>query len=241
MQPSNALESHQPHVSAEERLAEQAREIQQLIEQQARASVKERPALPPLSVPKVNKALERPQLTQWMRLILSNLKAYIRLRAREVGEVPQLVEFKGQVANDMMDLGELLPWRTWDCVHQSQSAYARRYVGRPGMPSKPTSNLPHRRRPERLSGTASCGEALSLGSWGSICNGKDAKGSGYPLTPHRAGTASVAPRVAPQGAPLALLVPPLVVTVGSLPRVRGPPPRGGGGGTRRSHPARGPH
>ena len=120
------------HASAEERIAEQAREIQQLREQLARASVKEGPALPPLSVPELNKALERPQLTQWMRLILSNLKANVRLRAGEVGEVPRPVGCKGQVANDMMDPGEQLAWRTGDCVNESQTAYARRYAGSAG-------------------------------------------------------------------------------------------------------------
>ena len=53
MQP--ASESHQPHASAEERLAEQAREIQQLREQLTRASVKEGPTLPPLSMPELNR------------------------------------------------------------------------------------------------------------------------------------------------------------------------------------------
>ena len=48
-------ESHQPHASAEERLAEQARETQQLREQLAWASVKEGPTLPSLSVPELNK------------------------------------------------------------------------------------------------------------------------------------------------------------------------------------------
>ena len=94
MQPLS--DSHQPHASAEERIAEQAREIQQLREQLARASVKEGPTLPPLSVPELNKALERPQ-PQWMRLIVSNLKAYVRLTAAEVGEVPRPAEFKGIV------------------------------------------------------------------------------------------------------------------------------------------------
>ena len=53
MQP--ASESHQPNASAEERLAEQVRETRQLREQLARASVKEGPILPPLSVPELNK------------------------------------------------------------------------------------------------------------------------------------------------------------------------------------------
>ena len=91
MQPPS--DSHQPHASAEERIAEQAREIQQL----ARASVKEGPTLPPLPplcVPELNKAIKRPQ-PQWMRLIVSNLKAHVRLRAGEVGEVPRPAEFKG--------------------------------------------------------------------------------------------------------------------------------------------------
>ena len=80
-------------------------------------------------MPEPNKALERPQLTQWMRLILSNLKTYVGMRAGEVGEVPPPVEFKGQVANNMMDPGEQLAWCTWDYINQSQSAYARRYPG----------------------------------------------------------------------------------------------------------------
>ena len=64
-----------------------------------------------------------------MRLILSNLKACVRLRAGEVGEVPRPVEFNGQVANDIRDAGEQLAWHTWDCVNQSQTAYTRRYAG----------------------------------------------------------------------------------------------------------------
>ena len=104
MQPPS--DSQQSHASTEERLAEQAGEIQQLREQLTKASVKESPTLPPLSVPELSKALERPQLTQWMGLILFDLKAYVTLRAGEVGEVPRPVEFKGQFANDMMDPGE---------------------------------------------------------------------------------------------------------------------------------------
>ena len=87
MQPPS--DSQRPHASVEERIVEQAREIQQLREQLARASVKEGPTLHPLSVLELNKALER--------LIVSNLKAYVRLRAREVNEVPRPVEFKGIV------------------------------------------------------------------------------------------------------------------------------------------------
>ena len=62
----------------------------------SRASVKEGLTLPPPSVLELNKALEQPQ-PQWMRLIVSNLKAYARLRAGEVGEVPRPTEFKGIV------------------------------------------------------------------------------------------------------------------------------------------------
>ena len=78
-----------------------------------------RNALPPVSVPELTKDRKRPRLTQCMRLILSRLKAYARLRAGEVGKVPRPVEFKGQVANNMMDPGEQLAWRTRDCVNQS--------------------------------------------------------------------------------------------------------------------------
>ena len=116
--------------------------------------MKEGPTLPPLSVPELNKALERPQLTQSMRLILSNLKAYVRLQAGEVGKVPRPVEFKGQVANDMMEPGEQLAWRTWDCVKQSQSAYARRYAGSTGNVRQTDQSMLRWRKPERPSGTA---------------------------------------------------------------------------------------
>ena len=68
--------------------------------------MKEGRALPALSIPEINKAPERCQLTQWMRLMLSIFKAYFRVRAGEVGEIPHPVKFKGQVANDMMDPGE---------------------------------------------------------------------------------------------------------------------------------------
>ena len=64
-------------MSAEERLAAQAKEIQELREQLARVAVKEGPRLPPLSVPEINQALEKPQLAQWMRLMLANIKAYV--------------------------------------------------------------------------------------------------------------------------------------------------------------------
>ena len=46
-----------------------------------------------MSVLELNKALDR----QWTKLIVSSLKAYVRQRAGEVGEVPQPVEFKSIV------------------------------------------------------------------------------------------------------------------------------------------------
>ena len=95
-------------------------------------SVKECSTLYALSVPELNKALERPQPTQWMKLILSNLKVYIRVRDGDIGEVPQPVELKGQVTKGMMALGEQFAWRTWNCVNQSQSAHTRRYTGSAG-------------------------------------------------------------------------------------------------------------
>ena len=116
-------------MSAEERLAAQAKEIQDLREQLARVAVKEGPRLTPLSVPEINRALEKPQLAQWMRPMLSNIKAYVRLRAGEVGEIPRPSEFGGQSTDAAVDPGEQLAWRVWDCVFQSQAAYARGYVG----------------------------------------------------------------------------------------------------------------
>ena len=122
-------------VSAEERLAAQAKEIQELREQLARVAVKEGPRLPPLSVLEINRALEKPQLAQWMRLMLSNIKAYVRLRDGEVGEIPRPSEFGGQATEAAVDPGEQLAWRVWDCVSQSQAAYARRYAGSQGKSS----------------------------------------------------------------------------------------------------------
>ena len=115
-------------MSAEERLAAQAKEIQDLREQLARVAVKEGPRLPPLSVPEINRALEKPQLAQWMRPMLSNIKAYVRLRAGEVREIPRPSEFGGQSSEAAVDPGEQMAWRVWDCVLQSQAAYARRYA-----------------------------------------------------------------------------------------------------------------
>ena len=93
-------------MSAEERLAAQAKEIQDLTEQLARVAVKKGPRLPPLGVPDLNRALEKPQLAQWMRLMLSNIKAYVRLRAGEVGEIPRPSEFGGQSTEAAVDPGE---------------------------------------------------------------------------------------------------------------------------------------
>ena len=122
-------------VSAEERLAAQAKEIQELREQLARVAVKEGPRLPPLSVLEINRALEKPQLAHWMRLMLSNIKAYVRLRAGEVGEIPRPSEFGGQATEAAVDPGEHVAWRVWDCVSQSQAAYARQYAGSQGKSS----------------------------------------------------------------------------------------------------------
>ena len=98
-------------MSAEERLAAQAKEIQDLREQLARVAVKEGPRLPPLSVPEIIRALEKPQLAQWMRLMLSNVKAYVQLRAGEVGEIPRPSEFGSQSTEAAVDPGEQLAWR----------------------------------------------------------------------------------------------------------------------------------
>ena len=114
-------------MSAEKRLAAQAKEIQDLREQLARVAVKEGPRLPLLSVPEINRALEKPQLAPWMRLMLSNIKAYVRPRAGEVGEIPR--EFGGQSTEAAVDPGEQLAWRICNCVSESQAAYARRYAG----------------------------------------------------------------------------------------------------------------
>ena len=59
--------------------------------------------------------------------------------------------------------------------------------------------------PERPLGTACCGEASSSRWWGAYCNGRRAKGSGCPSTPHRVQTASAVPRVAPHGAAIGTL------------------------------------
>ena len=61
-----------------------------------------------------------------MRLMLSNIKAYVGLRAGEVGEILRPSEFGGQSTEAAVDPEEQLAWRVWDCVSQSQAAYARR-------------------------------------------------------------------------------------------------------------------
>ena len=43
--------------------------------------------------------------------MLSNIKAYVRLRAGEVGEIPRPSEFGGQVTETAVDPGEQLAWR----------------------------------------------------------------------------------------------------------------------------------
>ena len=53
-------------------------------------------------------------------------------RVGEVGKIPRPVEFKGQVANGIMDPGEQLAWHRWECVTESQSAYIRRCAGSAG-------------------------------------------------------------------------------------------------------------
>ena len=205
MQPSS--DSHQPHASAEERLAKQAREIQQLREQLAWASVKEGPTLPALSVLELNKALERPQLTQWMRLILSNPKAYVRLRAGEVGEVPRPVEFKGQVADDMMDPGEQLVWRTWDCVNQSQSAYTRRYAGLASNARQ--TNQQHATLEEAREALGDSFVWRSSGWWGGVLQWQTRQGEWIPIdsppsgdcqrcTPNESAIVSWCPRIRAQ-------------------------------------------
>ena len=83
-------------MSAKEQLAARAKEIQDLREQLAPVALKEGPCLPPLSVPEINRALKEPQLAQWMRLVLPNIKAYVPLRASEVGEIPRPSKFGGQ-------------------------------------------------------------------------------------------------------------------------------------------------
>ena len=55
--------------TADEKVAAQASKIRQLCDQLASGSVKHRPSLPPLSFLEINKILERPQLTHWMRLM----------------------------------------------------------------------------------------------------------------------------------------------------------------------------
>ena len=71
--------------------------------------------------------------------MLSNIKAYARLRAGEVGDIPRPSEFGGQTTEAAVDPGEQLAWRVWDCVSQSQAAYARRYAGSQGKSSSESS------------------------------------------------------------------------------------------------------
>ena len=168
-------------MSAEERLAAQAKEIQDLREQLARVAVKEGPRLPPLSVPEINRALEKPQLAQWMRLMLSNIKAYVRLRAGEVGEIPRPSEFGGQSTEAAVDPGEQLAWRVWDCVSESQAAYARRYAGSLGKSNSESNQYATLEEAWRALGLAFTWRSVKFREVGGVLQWQSRQGEWIPV------------------------------------------------------------
>ena len=168
-------------MSAEERLAAQAKEIQDLREQLARVAVKEGPRLPPLSVPEINRALEKPQLAQWMRLMLSNVKAYVRLRAGEVGEIPRPSEFGGQSTEAAVDPGEQLAWLVWDCVSQSQAAYARRYAGSLGKSNSESNQYATLEEAWRALGSAFTWRSVKFREVGGVLQWQSRQGEWIPV------------------------------------------------------------
>ena len=59
-----------------------------------------------------------------MMIALTNPRAYVALGAGGMGEI--------ECPTELQDCGDLFAWRTRDCVHQSSTAYARRYTGAGG-------------------------------------------------------------------------------------------------------------
>ena len=168
-------------MSPEEQLAAQAKEIQDLREQLARATVKEGPRLPPLSVAEITRALEKPQLAQWMRLMLSNIKAYVRQRAGEVGEVPRPSEFGGLPNETAVDPGEMLAWRVWDCVSQSQAAYVRRYAGSLGKSNSEANQYATLEEAWRAMGSAFTWRSVKFREVGGVLQWQSRQGEWIPV------------------------------------------------------------
>ena len=137
--------------------------------------------LPPLSVPEINRALEKPQLAQWMRLMLSNIKAYVRLRAGEVGEIPRPSEFGGQATEAAVDPGEPLAWRVWDCVSQSQAAYARKYAGTQGKSSSESSQYATLEEAWKEQGSAFTWRSVKFREVGGVLQRQSRQGEWIPV------------------------------------------------------------
>ena len=112
--------------------------------------------------------------------MLSNLKAYVGVRAGEVREIPLPVKLKAQVVNDMMDPGEQLAWRTWDYVNQWQPTYANRYACLAGS-AQLDAYILRWKRSGKLLETTSFGGVPSSGKWGFSSNSKTRQGEWIPI------------------------------------------------------------
>ena len=106
------------------------------------------PTLPPLCALKIDKALQNDRLAQNMRITLANPRGYVALRAGGMGEIERPREFQGQHNSAAMNPEDLFAWHTWTRFHQSQTAYARRYMGAgstsvaaPQSPKYPNSTI----------------------------------------------------------------------------------------------------
>ena len=136
-------------MSAEERLAAQAKEIQDPREQLARVAVKDGPRLPPLSAGDQPSPREAPIGAMGTADALEHQGVRT---AGEVGEIPCPSEFGGQSTEAAVDSGEQLAWRVSDCVSQSQVAYARRLTGFLGKSNSVSNQYATLEEPWRVPG-----------------------------------------------------------------------------------------
>ena len=113
--------------------------------------------------------------------MLSNIKAYVRLRAGEVGEIPRPSEFGGQATEAAVDPEERLAWRVWDCVSQSQAAYARRYAGTHGKSSSESSQYATLEEAWKEQGSAFTWRSVKFREVGGVLQWQSRQGEWIPV------------------------------------------------------------
>ena len=118
--------------------------------------------------------------------MLSNIKAYVRLRAGEVGEIPRPSEFGGQATEATVDPGEQLAWRVWDCVSQSYAAYARRYARTHGKSSSESSQYATLEEALKEQGSAFTWRSAKFREVGGVLQWQSRQGEWIPVSRRRA-------------------------------------------------------